>query len=102
MKGAAPHIVPLLLEALCKQEEYQDDDTWNMAMAAATCLAKIAQTIEDDVVEIVMPFIQKHIADPDWRRHIASTLARLAHAPRNAISESCASLFVLSLVNHRI
>jgi len=76
VKGAAPHIVPLLLEALCKQEEDQDDDdAWNMAMAAATCLAKIAQTIEDDVVDIVMPFIQKYIADPDWRRREAATLS---------------------------
>ena len=44
-------------------------------MASATCLARIAQTIEDDVVDIVMPFINKHIRDPDWRRREASTLA---------------------------
>jgi len=76
VKGASPTVVPLLLEALCKQEEDQDDDdTWNMAMAAATCLARIAQTIEDDVVDHVMPFINKYIADPDWRRREASTLA---------------------------
>jgi len=76
VKGAAPHVVPMLLEALTKQEEDQDDDdTWNMAMAAATCLARVAQTIENDVVDIVMPFINKFINDPDWRRREASTLA---------------------------
>ena len=69
------HLVPLLLEAMCKQDEDADDDAWNMAMAASTCLAKIAQTVTDDVVGHVMPFIQKHIQDADWRRREAATLA---------------------------
>lgn len=69
------HLVPLLLEAMCKQEEDADDDTWNMAMAASTSLAKIAQTTGDDVIGHVMPFIDKHIASTDWRRREASALA---------------------------
>ena len=68
-------LVPLLLEAMCKQEEEAEDDAWNMAMAASTCLAKIAQTVCDEVVAHVMPFIDKHINSPDWRRREASTLA---------------------------
>jgi importin subunit beta-1 len=44
------HLVPLLLEAMCKQEEDAEDDVWNMAMAASTSLAKVAQACGDDVV----------------------------------------------------
>jgi len=69
------HLVPLLLEAMCKQEEDADDDVWNMAMAASTCLAKIAQTVGNDITSHVMPFLDKHIASPDWRRREASALA---------------------------
>lgn len=73
---AVDALVPLLLEALCKQEDEDlDDDTWNIAMAAASCLAKIAQVVEDKVVQHVMPFIQTHINSGDWRRREAATLA---------------------------
>ena len=75
VRGALPHLVPLLLEAMCKQEEDDDDDSWNMAMAAATCLARVAQTVENPIVEHVMPFIQEHITSADWRRREAATLA---------------------------
>lgn len=69
------HLVPLLLEAMCKQEEDAEDDVWNMAMAASTSLAKVAQACGDDVVGHVMPFIDKHISSGDWRRREASALA---------------------------
>jgi len=65
----------LLLQAMCKQEEDPDDDSWNMAMAASTCLAKVAQVGGNDVVGHVMPFIDGHIASPDWHRREASALA---------------------------
>ena len=45
-------------------------------MGASTSLAKIAQTVGDDVVGHVMPFIDKHIGQMnDWRRREASALA---------------------------
>jgi len=72
---AANQLVPELLEAMCKQEEDNDDESWNMSMAASTCIAKIAQTVGDEVVNYVMPFIQTHIVSPDWRRREASALA---------------------------
>ena len=56
-------------------EEDDDDETWNMAMVAGCCLAKVAITVEDEVVAIVMPFIEKYIQAQDWRRREASTLA---------------------------
>ncbi len=75
VKQGLQHLCPLLLEAMCKQDEDLDDDTWNMALAASTCIAKIAQTVCDEVVGHVMPFIEKHIQSTDWRRREAATLA---------------------------
>lgn len=75
VKQAVAQLVPLLLEAMCKQEEDADDDSWNMSMAASTCLAKIAQTAGDPIIDVVMPFIQQHIQSPDWHRREASVLA---------------------------
>ena len=69
------HLVPLLLEAMCKQEEDTDDETWNMAMAASTSLAKIAATAGDAIVPFVMPFLDKHINSADWHRREASLQA---------------------------
>jgi importin subunit beta-1 len=74
-QGAA-QLVPLLLEAMCKQEDEDvDDDTWNTCMAGSMCLAKVALAIGDDVVGLVTPFIDQHIQSPDWRRREAAALA---------------------------
>lgn len=64
IKQALPALVPMLLEALLKQEAAQDQDegAWNVAMAGGTCLGLIAWTVGDDIVPLVMPFIQEDIA----------------------------------------
>lgn len=73
-RGAVPALVPLLLEALCKQEE-DAEDSWNLAMAAATCLSRAARVSQDLVVQPVMTFIGAHIGSADWHRREAATLA---------------------------
>ena len=73
-RGAVPALVPLLLEALCKQEE-DAEDSWNLAMAAATCLSRAARVSQDLVVQPVMTFIGTHIGSADWHRREAATLA---------------------------
>lgn len=77
VKQALPVLVPMLLETLLKQEEDQDQDegAWNIAMAGGTCLGLVAQTVGDDVVQLVMPFIEENIAKPDWRQREAATYA---------------------------
>lgn len=60
-------LVPILTEALKKQEEDQDEDSWNLSMAAATCLALVAQTVEDECVGPCMAFITQNIQSNDWR-----------------------------------
>ncbi|KAK1399423.1 Importin N-terminal domain-containing protein [Heracleum sosnowskyi] len=77
IKQALPALVPMLLETLLKQEEDQDQDegAWNLAMAGGTCLGLVARAVGDDIVPLVMPFIQDHIATADWRQREAATYA---------------------------
>ncbi|RRT85276.1 hypothetical protein B296_00003858 [Ensete ventricosum] len=77
VKQALPALVPMLLETLLKQEEDQDLDegSWNLAMAGGTCLGLVARTVGDDIVPLVMPFIEEHITKPDWRQREAATYA---------------------------
>eukprot|EP00428_Durinskia_dybowskii_P064152 CAMPEP_0170368380 /NCGR_PEP_ID=MMETSP0117_2-20130122/7427_1 /TAXON_ID=400756 /ORGANISM="Durinskia baltica, Strain CSIRO CS-38" /LENGTH=852 /DNA_ID=CAMNT_0010623045 /DNA_START=84 /DNA_END=2642 /DNA_ORIENTATION=+ len=73
---AAPSLVPLLLENMTKQEEdADDDDSWNISMAAATLLESIARTLEDAVVDMVLPFITQNISNPNWRLKEAALMA---------------------------
>lgn len=72
---AAPQLVPILLETLTKQEEDIYDDSWNVAQAAASCLESLAGAIEDQVVDLVIPFIQGNISSPEWRLKEASIMA---------------------------
>ncbi|XP_074291729.1 importin subunit beta-1-like [Silene latifolia] len=77
IKQALPALVPMLLETLLKQEEDQDQDegAWNIAMAGGTCLGLVARTVADDIVPLVMPFIEENITKPDWRQREAATYA---------------------------
>ena len=76
IKNAAPHLIPVLLETLTKQEEeLQDDGTWDIAMAGGTCLGLLANTIQDEVVPLVWPYVQENIGKPDWRFRESATMA---------------------------
>lgn len=77
IKHALPVLVPLLLETLLKQEEDQDQDegSWNIAMAGGTCLGLVARTVGDDIVPLVMPFVEENITKQEWRQREAATYA---------------------------
>jgi len=75
VENALPHLVPLLTELLTKQEEHSDEDTWNMAMAGGTCLALVAQTVEDKILPFVVQFVVTNISRPEWRLRDAATMA---------------------------
>lgn len=72
---AASQLVPILLEALTKQEEDIYDESWNVATAAASCLESLAGAIEDQIVDLVIPFISGNISSPNWRLKEASIMA---------------------------
>jgi hypothetical protein len=57
------------------QEDEPEEDTWNVAMAAGTCLSLIAGTAGDDVIPYVMPFVQENINHAEWKNREAATLA---------------------------
>ncbi|KAF8412096.1 hypothetical protein HHK36_000051 [Tetracentron sinense] len=44
-------------------------------MAGGTCLGLIARTVGDDIVPLVLPFIEENITKPDWRQREAATYA---------------------------
>lgn len=68
--------VPVLLQALTKQDEDADDEPWNLAAAAAVCLELIANTVRDKIVQAVLPFVMEHITNQThWRFREAATMA---------------------------
>lgn len=76
VKAALPQLGPLLTTMMTKQDEdITDDEVWNVSMAASTCLALIACTVEDDVVPVIVPFVQQHITNENWRYREAATMA---------------------------
>ena len=73
--AALDNLVPLLLETLTKQEEDADEDTYNLHMAGTVCLSLISQTVEDRIVQHVMPFVTQNIQSTDWRFRDAAIMA---------------------------
>ena len=57
-KGALQFIVPILMQTLAKQEEFDDDDDWNPSKAAGVCLMLLATCCDNDVVQHVLPFVR--------------------------------------------
>lgn len=56
----------MLLDQLTKQEPGQDRDEgiWNLSMAAGTCLGLVAQCVKDEIVSLVMPYVQVRMMLP--------------------------------------
>lgn len=74
-KGALQFIVPLLMQTLAKQEEFDDEDDWNPCKAAGVCLMLLATCCQDDIVPHVLPFVKENIKHADWRYRDASLMA---------------------------
>ena len=73
--GALSFLVPKLLEALTKQDEDPESEETTIATQAGSLLRYIATLVEDKIVELVIPFVQKNINDNDWRKREAATFA---------------------------
>eukprot|EP00096_Caligus_rogercresseyi_P011617 TRINITY_DN461_c1_g1_i1.p1 TRINITY_DN461_c1_g1~~TRINITY_DN461_c1_g1_i1.p1 ORF type:complete len:884 (+),score=288.24 TRINITY_DN461_c1_g1_i1:73-2724(+) len=74
-KGALQFIVPILMETLAKQEDFDDEDDWKPCKAAGVCLMLLASCCEDDIVVHVLPFVKDNINHTDWRRRDAALMA---------------------------
>ncbi|KAJ3074416.1 karyopherin beta [Podochytrium sp. JEL0797] len=68
-------LVSVLLVLLTQKEEDEDEDEWNISMAAATCLSLLAPVFEDDIVGYVLPWVQQHLQNPDWKFREAAVMA---------------------------
>jgi importin subunit beta-1 len=75
VQGALDGLIPVLTEALTKQEEDQDEDTWNESMAASTCLSLVANTVGDLVVPKTQDFIKTNLDNPNWHFKEAAIIA---------------------------
>ena len=75
-KSALPHLLPALLESLRHEEEH-DEDEWNPAMAAGTCLGLLSECVKDDIFKgnVVMSFVIQNVQSPDWRCREAAVMA---------------------------
>eukprot|EP00594_Rhizosolenia_setigera_P007556 CAMPEP_0178953028 /NCGR_PEP_ID=MMETSP0789-20121207/8185_1 /TAXON_ID=3005 /ORGANISM="Rhizosolenia setigera, Strain CCMP 1694" /LENGTH=865 /DNA_ID=CAMNT_0020634229 /DNA_START=36 /DNA_END=2633 /DNA_ORIENTATION=- len=73
--GALEHLIPIFTEVMAKQDEEADEDTWNLSMAAGTCMTIVAGTVEDLIVPAIMPFVQANIKSDNWRLREAATMA---------------------------
>jgi importin subunit beta-1 len=67
----------MLLETLLKQEEGQeaDEGTWNLSMAGGTCLGLVANTVGDECIQHVLPFVEGNAMVESWRNREAALLA---------------------------
>ena len=102
--SAIVHLVPQLLNCLTKQSEDVDDETWNPAMAAGTCLSLLSQAAGDRIVPVVLPFIQSNIAATNWRQKEAATISFgcILDGPQAPmIAELVKSAFPVLLTNMR-
>jgi len=75
VRGALQYLVPLLTNCLCQQEDDEDPDDYTIPMAAGVCLTLIAQTVADDVVAHIMPFVEQNLLSPNWKHREAAVLA---------------------------
>lgn len=74
-KGALKEIIPILVWLLTKKEEDEDEDDWNVSMAAATCLGLFSVVVQDSIVEHVLGFIEVNIKSTDWKHREAAVMA---------------------------
>ena len=57
------------------QEEYDDEDDWNPCKAAGVCLSLMASCCENDIVLHVLPFVDQHLQNMDWKFRDAAVMA---------------------------
>ncbi|EPS25556.1 hypothetical protein PDE_00490 [Penicillium oxalicum 114-2] len=72
---AAREVIPVLLQAMCRQDEDADDNEYNVSRAAYQALQLYAQCVQADVIQPVVTFVEENIRNEDWRRRDAAVAA---------------------------
>ena len=100
IKSCLKDLCNLLLNyTLQKQEEDQDEDSWNIAMSGGTCLGLVAQCVGNDLMPHVMPYVQENIQKPgqeNWRCRDAALIAF------GAVLEGCTKQALRQIVGQSI
>ncbi|CEH12917.1 karyopherin kap95 [Ceraceosorus bombacis] len=71
---ALPEILPVLLETLRNQEEDAVDDDWTVAKAASAAVQGLSDATTDEIVALVIPFIEQNIQSPEWNSRDAAVM----------------------------
>jgi importin subunit beta-1 len=66
--------LPQLLQLMQKQDEDAEDDEWNVAMAAGTCVGLLATVVGNDIVPLTIPFIEQNIQAASWNARDAAVM----------------------------
>lgn len=74
-QSALGEVLPTLLSLLTKQDEYADEDDWNVSMAAGACLQLYAQDTGNSVVVPTLKFVEENISSQDWKHREAAVMA---------------------------
>lgn len=72
---ACREVVPVLLQAMCRQDEDATDDEYNVSRAAYQALQLYAQCVQGDIIQPVLSFVEENIRNEDWRRRDAAVAA---------------------------
>ncbi|XP_058124948.1 importin subunit beta isoform X1 [Anopheles ziemanni] len=73
-RGALEYLVPVLMEKLTHQEEFDDEDDWNPAKSAGVCLMLLATCCGEEIVPHVLPFVNVNIKSENWRFRDAAVM----------------------------
>jgi len=68
-------LVPIFLKALLLQKEDYDEDEWTVRKAAACALELFAVVAGDNILKYVLQFVEKNIAQQNWRAREAAVTA---------------------------
>ena len=86
VQQALQPLVEMLLKLLSKQEEGQDEDDgiWNLSLAGGNCLSLVAAVVGDEVLALVMPYIQ--VCPPHLRWDILEKASRHVSALQGVVA----------------
>ena len=72
---ACREVVPVLLMAMCQQDEDAADDEYDVSRAAYQALQLYAQCVQGEIIQPVLAFVEGNIRSEDWRCRDASVAA---------------------------
>eukprot|EP00917_Polyrhabdina_sp_WS-2016_P028323 GHVP01060475.1.p1 GENE.GHVP01060475.1~~GHVP01060475.1.p1 ORF type:complete len:679 (+),score=104.58 GHVP01060475.1:127-2163(+) len=75
IRQSAEFLIPVLLAAMTKQENDEDNSEWQLSMAAGQCLGLLAQLLRNEIMKPVLDFVSLHFGNPDWHFRDAAVCA---------------------------